>query len=73
MKSPKELFFPQSEELMEFRTSGREIELIDTRRESGDFAVFGVRACDVRSFEVLDRVFLSEPADSYYADRREHA
>ena len=32
--------------------------------------MFGVRACDVRSFDILDRVFLSEPADSYYAQRR---
>ena len=34
--------------------------------------IFGVRACDVRSFEVLDRVFLAEPADSYYENRRKH-
>ena len=36
------------------------------------FAIFGVRPCDVRAFDVLDRVFLSEPADVYYAARREH-
>lgn len=71
-KSPKEFFFPQVEDLMAFKTSGRNIELIDIREESEDFVVFGVRACDVRSFDILDRVFLVDPVDSYYASRREH-
>ena len=72
VRSPKDFFFPQTENLMEFKTSGKNIEVIDTRSEEEDFIVFGVRACDVKSFDVLDRVFLSEPVDSYYASRREH-
>lgn len=72
VRSPKDFFFPQMENLMEFRTEGKNIELIDTRTEAEDFVVFGVRACDVKSFDVLDRVFLNEPVDSYYASRREH-
>ena len=71
-KSPKEFFFPQMEDLMAFKTAGKTIELIDTRSETEDFIVFGVRACDAKSFEVLDRVFLTEPQDSYYANRRAH-
>ena len=73
VKSPKEFFFPQMEDLMAFKTAGKTIELIDTRTETEDFVVFGVRACDEKSFEVLDRVFLTEPQDSYYANRRQHA
>ena len=72
VRSPKDFFFPQMENLMEFKTSGKNIELIDIRSESEDFVIFGVRACDVKSFEILDRVFLSEPVDSFYASRREH-
>ena len=72
VRSPKDFFFPQTENLMEFKTSGKYIEILDTRSESEDFVIFGVRACDVKSFDVLDRVFLSEPVDSYYASRREH-
>ncbi len=72
VRSPKDFFFPQTENLMEFRTEGKTIEVIDIRKESEDFVIFGVRACDVKSFEVLDRVFLSEPVDSFYASRREH-
>ena len=72
VRSPKDFFFPQTEDLMAFKTEGKNIEIIDTRSETEDFAVFGVRACDCKSFEVLDRVFLTDPVDSYYANRREH-
>ncbi len=72
VRSPKDLFFPQTENLMDFKVEGKKIEIIDTREECEDFVIFGVRACDVRSFDVLDRVFLSEPVDSYYKNRREH-
>ncbi len=72
VRSAKDFFFPQTEDLMEFKTSGKRIEVIDTRKPGEDFVVFGVRACDAKSFEVLDRVFLSEPADSYYSERRAH-
>ena len=65
VRSPKDFFFPQMENLMEFKTEGKNIEVIDSRCETEDFVIFGVRACDVKSFEILDRVFLSEPVDSY--------
>lgn len=72
VRSAKDFFFPQTENLMDFKTEGKNIEIIDTRSESEDFVVFGVRACDVRSLDVLDRVFLAAPADSYYQNRRAH-
>jgi ferredoxin len=71
-RSAKDFFFPQSENLMEFKTEGKKIEVVDTRDASEDFVVFGVRACDAKSLEVLDRVFLVDPKDSYYSSRREH-
>ena len=57
---------------MDFRVNGKTIEVIDNRTESEDFVLFGVRACDAASFDILDRVFLSEPVDTYYKTRREH-
>ena len=72
VKSPKDFFFPQVENMMEFKVEGKNIEVIDTRNEHEDFVVFGVRACDAKSFAVLDNVFLVEPRDSFYANRREH-
>lgn len=71
-RSAKDFFFPQTETLMEFKTDGKHIEIIDTRKENEDFVIFGVRACDVKSLEVLDKVFLAEPVDTYYQNRREH-
>ncbi len=71
-RSAKDFFFPQTQTLMEFKTDGKNIEVIDSRSEAEDFVVFGVRGCDVKSLEVLDKVFLAEPVDSYYKTRREH-
>ena len=71
VKSPKDFFFPQTEDLMRFKTEGKNIEVVDIRREEEAFVVFGVRACDVKSFDILDRVFLTEPRDSFYAMKRE--
>ena len=62
VKSPKDLFFPQSEDLMAFRVSGKSIEIENPVLPTEPFVLFGVRACDARSFDVLDRVFLSDPA-----------
>ena len=72
VRSPKDFFFPQTEDLMKFKTQGKNIDIIDVREALEDFVIFGVRACDVRSFDILDRVFLSEPVDSFYASRRSH-
>lgn len=71
-RSAKDFFFPQTENLMEFKVDGKNIDIIDTRKETEDFVIFGVRACDAKSIEILDRVFLAEPVDSYYKNRREH-
>ncbi|MBQ6034528.1 4Fe-4S dicluster domain-containing protein [Ruminococcus sp.] len=72
VRSAKDFFFPQTENLVDFKMEGKNIEVIDVRKESEDFVVFGVRACDARSFTILDKVFLAEPVDSYYKTRREH-
>ncbi len=71
VRSAKDLFFPQVENLMGFKVSGKELQLIETRDVTEPFVLFGVRACDCRSFEILDKVFLAEPADTYYQTRRE--
>ena len=72
-RSAKDFFFPQMENIVEFKTEGKNIEVIDVREEQQDFIIFGIRACDVKSFEILDRVFLKEPVDTFYKSRREHA
>ena len=72
-KSAKDFFFPQVENLVDFKVDGRNIEILDGREEVEDFVIFGVRACDLASFEILDRVYLTTPpVDTYYKNRREH-
>lgn len=71
-RSAKDFFFPQTENMMDFKVEGKTIEIIEPTRPDEDFVVFGVRACDARSFELLDKVFLCDPVDTYYQNRREH-
>ena len=71
-RSAKDFFFPQTENIVEFKMEGKNIDVIDTRSETKDFVVFGVKACDAKSFEILDRVFLVDPVDTVYKNRREH-
>ena len=72
-RSAKDFFFPQVENMADFKVEGKKIEIIDTRKECEDFVIFGARACDVRSFDILDRVFLADPVDTFYKNRREHS
>lgn len=71
-RSAKDFFFPQTEDIVSFVIDGKNIEIIDERKEAEDFAIFGVRACDARSFSILDKVYLVDPVDSFYKTRREH-
>jgi len=72
VKSAKGAFFPQVEEIVRFRMAGKSIDIKPADMLDEDFVIFGVRACDARSFELLDRVFLADPADPFYAARRQH-
>ena len=71
VKSPKDAFFPQSENMMKFKTDGKVLEIVDVRKAETPFVLFGVKACDYKAIEVLDNVFLSDPIDSYYKAKRD--
>jgi ferredoxin len=72
VKSPKDAFFPQSENLYSCGKVDGKYTVQAEERCNAPFVVFGIRACDVRGVAVLDKVFLCDPVDSYYAARREH-
>ena len=72
VKSAKGAFFPQVEDMVRFHVNGKNIQIDPAEVMDEDFVIFGVRACDARSFELLDRVFLSDPVDPFYAARRQH-
>ncbi len=76
VRSPKSAFFPQTENMMKFKRDGNNLEVIDVREkfdERKPLVVFGVKACDYKAMEVLDKVFLADPVDTFYQDRRERA
>ena len=72
VKSPKDVFFPQSETLYTCIRDGKKLKVEPEALKEQDFVVFGMKACDLKGVEVLDRVFLSDPVDSFYAARRDH-
>lgn len=72
VKSPKDAFFPQSENLYTVKQEGKKLRVEPEALKSQDFVVFGMKACDLKGVEVLDRVFLAEPIDTFYAARRDH-
>lgn len=72
-RSAKDFFFPKTEHLVSYEMSGKEVKVVDPRKEVEDFVIFGVRACDARGFTAIDNVYLNmNPVDSYYKNRREH-
>ncbi|MBR6577696.1 MAG: 4Fe-4S dicluster domain-containing protein [Clostridia bacterium] len=72
VKSPKDVFFPQSETLYTCNKEDNKLRITPEALVDAPFVVFGMKACDIKGIEVLDRVFLSDPVDSFYAARREH-
>lgn len=72
VKSAKDAFFPQSENLYTCTKEDKKIKVTPQELQSQNFVVFGMKACDVKGVEVLDKVFLAEPVDTFYAARRAH-
>ena len=74
VRSAKDFFFPKTERLVNYKIQDGNITVEDPRKEVEDFVIFGVRACDAKSFEVFDKVYVGDPkyVDSYYKNRRDH-
>jgi len=69
--SPKDLFFPQTEDVFRFSTEGKEFEVKEKHSPSSKKVIFGLRACDIRSLRLLDLVFAEgEYRDEAYTGRR---
>ena len=72
VKSPKDAFFPQSENLYTCNRENGKLSITPEQLQNKQFVVFGMKACDVKGIEVLDKVFLVDPVDTFYASRRTH-
>ena len=68
VKSPKDAFFPQSENLYTCKKEEKNISIEPQALQEKDFVVFGMKACDLQGVKVLDNVFLSDPIDTFYGE-----
>ena len=67
-QSPKSFFFPQCEVIGTFDDNT----LHDIPLSEGKFVILGIRPCDARALQRLDRVFNAEDIkDPYYLKKRE--
>jgi len=69
--SPKEFFFPQSDCM--FRFSGQSNASIEPGDSGEEIVVFGIRPCDVKGIELLDRFYGRDFEDNYYLDKRKRS
>lgn len=72
VKSPKDMFFPQSETLYTVKKEQHKLSVEPQTLAEQNFVAFGMKACDIQGIKVLDKVFLAEPVDTFYRARREH-
>lgn len=73
--SPKRFFFPQTERLLQFKNDPQDPEgmiLQEPQDKAKPKALFNIRPCDAKAFNVLDLVFLQDPdkPDVYWQEKR---
>ena len=69
-ESAKDVFFPQTQDLVSFEVNGKEIKINEPVMPTQKQVIFGVKACDAKSFEILDLAYLEDFGDKFYEARR---
>jgi len=72
-KPPKEVFFPQTEKMLDIEKKGKDYEVTDPKPSDAPMLVLGVRPCDARSFISLDALFNWDYVDPYFVEKRDRA
>ncbi|MCL2391346.1 MAG: 4Fe-4S dicluster domain-containing protein [Oscillospiraceae bacterium] len=68
---PKDILFPHTEKMYSFKCA-TDVEVTE-EAEAKSRIVFGIRPCDMRAIECMDKVFLEKGfTDSFYSRKREH-
>lgn len=70
-QSPKHFLLPQSETYLTFKTEGKKLTIDPVVPEQRPYVLYGLRACDAAAFSLVDEVFLREPVDQLYKEKRE--
>ncbi|MCL2215905.1 MAG: 4Fe-4S dicluster domain-containing protein [Defluviitaleaceae bacterium] len=71
VRSPKDFFFPQVENLFDATQEGKAIQIEAAPVVDKPFVIFGIRPCDIKAIHILDSVYLADPVDKFYQARRE--
>ncbi|MEM4267845.1 MAG: 4Fe-4S dicluster domain-containing protein [Candidatus Woesearchaeota archaeon] len=72
---PKQFFLPNPEELFSFsrlKFLTLSMEKITPKINRHKRIIFGIRLCDIKALQLLDKFYLSEPIDIYYKSNREN-
>jgi ferredoxin len=72
VQSPKCVFFPQTDDMVKYNLKKEGTETEEVSPDSSTRIVFGVRPCDVKSFEIMDRLFAEDIIDPYWENRRKN-
>jgi sulfhydrogenase subunit beta (sulfur reductase) len=69
--SPKAVLFPESEDLFHYQSKGRSTKIgLPPLEDHYGQILFGIRPCDAKGIQFLDRFFGGDPSDPYYQERR---
>ncbi|MGA2158913.1 MAG: 4Fe-4S dicluster domain-containing protein [Dehalococcoidia bacterium] len=66
--SPKGYFFPLSETMFSMDNKGGDVKPVSVDHE---VVLFGIRPCDAAGIALIDKVFLAEPIDTSYKEKRD--
>ncbi|MHB1125936.1 MAG: 4Fe-4S dicluster domain-containing protein [Bacillota bacterium] len=70
---PKDLFFPQTEKMYRYKTSGMDASIEAQPPADARRVIFGMRPCDMRSIILLDDAFLTRGfVDQFYKEKRDN-
>lgn len=70
-KPAKEVFFPQSESMLNYKRTGKQPEIISMEEVKRERILLGARPCDIEAISVIEKVFVSEPyTDVYFLKKR---
>mgnify|MGYP006297361281 FL=1 len=68
--SIKSFLFPDSETYIKFTKKGNKLEVEELEGMTPQI-ILGAKPCDIKSLELIDKVFLADPVDTLYQEKRE--
>jgi ferredoxin len=70
--SVKEFLIPPTEPLLYYKKNKNDIEIIDPPKDQRKTFLFGIKPCDAKAVEVLDKVFNWDYKDNFFNEKKEN-